>query len=147
MSEVRFGSSPDFSKNTRISNLAETLRRNFTVEGAKQDWYEKHKGRVENFKRIESQLTAEQRQHAIDQMNKDANIGAAWKLGKNLLGLTSVFGAVLLGGKLAVSSEFRHQAIESAKKIKIKDWLNYASTRAKDSWNAISARFKPKAAA
>lgn len=144
MAEVRFGSSPDFSKDRGMgSRLKEQFEKRFMFNAAKKEWMEKHQGRIENFKRIESQLTPDQRKKVVDKLNRDANIGAAWKVGKNVLGLTTMLGAVLMGGRMVFDSTFRMDVGKQLKTLRgmsPREMLSSASTHAQEIFGRVKTR-------
>lgn len=109
MSEVHYGSSPDFSI-PKSSRIIEFLKRKFTYTGAKSEWLKKHPERIEKFKAIEGQLSDTDRAKAAEQLAKDIHRGAVVKLGGNYLGLAGVVGAVTIGGRFALDKGFRERS-------------------------------------
>ena len=141
MGEVRYGSSPDFSKDKGFGRrLKEQVEKRFTFSGAKKEWYEKHKARVENLQRIEDQLTPEERKKVVDKLNRDANIGAVWTIGKNTLGAMSLLGAVAMGGKIALDAQFRGDMATKLRSFDAKGKLRAISDRVKSSYETIRAK-------
>lgn len=132
MGEVRFGSSPDFSKDRTIgSRLKEQFEKRFTFTAAKKEWLEKHKARVENLQRVENQLSSEDRKKVVDKLNRDANIGAALTVGKNVLGIMTLIGAVSMGGRMVMDETFRGKVVDKARSFDLKGTLGGASDRTK----------------
>lgn len=69
--------------------FVESVRKAFTLKGAKEKWYQDHADIVKKYADVNNGLNDEQRAQVLAKIDQDASKAALWKVGKN-------YGAVAL---------------------------------------------------
>ena len=76
--EVFFGASPDFSPSLG-DRLRTSIRRRLTISGAQEAWWERNHKKVEQFQKIESQLSPRDRERIAEKLERQAKKDASYR--------------------------------------------------------------------
>lgn len=95
---IGIGKPPE--KTPYSTRVKESVRKAFTLEGAKEAWGERNPKKILQFAEIEASLSPEERDAAMQKLNAEATKGAVIRLTRNYaaaaLGLATVAGGVTL---------------------------------------------------
>ena len=121
----------------------ESVRKAFTLKGAKEKWYQDHADIVKKYADVNNGLNDEQRAQVLAKIDQDASKAALWKVGKN-------YGAVALtvvtlggAGTLIARPDFAQRFADAKFKVpfskdktfgtgKIGEWVAEGSWTAHD---------------